>query len=179
MAASFFEQSDTHHLTSMFDNLWNTDFVLAATHVGCRQLSRLEISPYQGALLARGVCHRHRGQVLDGQMEQAMGYTGTVGTMLMDEMAGICGRVSERVFLVPFFNFIFTNSTLVPLIFPSLTTYAHIKIKKRQCLPLLKMRYCYKTKQLTKSTTPRCSHQSQNPLHRQHHTLHQRPRPPD
>ena len=27
-------------------------------------------------------------------------------------------QVSERVFLVPFFDFIFTNSTLVPLIFP-------------------------------------------------------------
>ena len=25
-----------------------------------------------------------------------MGYTGAVGTMLMDEMAGICGRAEER-----------------------------------------------------------------------------------
>ena len=80
----------------MFDNLWNTDFVLAATRVGRRQLSRLEISPYQEALLARGVCHRHRGQAPDGRMEQAMGYTGAIGTMLMDEMAGICGRAEER-----------------------------------------------------------------------------------
>ena len=30
------------------------------------------------------------------QMEQAMGYTGAVGTMLMDEMAGICGRAEGR-----------------------------------------------------------------------------------
>ena len=95
-AASFFEQSDTHHPTSIFDDLWNADFVLAATCVGRRQLSRLEISPYQEALLARGVCRRHRGQAPDGQMEQAMGYTGAIGTMLMDEMAGICGRVEER-----------------------------------------------------------------------------------
>ena len=95
-AASFFERSDTHRLTSTFDDLWNADFVLAATCVGRRQLSRLEISPYQEALLARGVRRRHRGQALDGRMEQAMGYTGAVGTMLMDEMAGICGRAEER-----------------------------------------------------------------------------------
>ena len=25
-----------------------------------------------------------------------MGYTGAIGTMLMDEMVGICGRVEER-----------------------------------------------------------------------------------
>ena len=95
-AASFFEQSNTHRPTLTFDNLWNTDFVLAATHVGHHQLSRLEVSPYQEALLARGVRHRHRGQALDGQMEQAMGYTGAFGTMLMDEMAGVCGRAEER-----------------------------------------------------------------------------------
>ena len=92
----FFEQSDTHRLTLTFDDLWNTDFVLAATRVGRCQLSWLEISPYQEALLARGVRHRHRGQAPDGRMEQAMGYSGAVGTMLMDEMVGICGRAEER-----------------------------------------------------------------------------------
>ena len=96
MAASFFERSDTHRPTSTFDDLWNADFVLAATRVGRRQLSRLEVSPYQEALLARGVCRRHRGQAPDGRMEQVMGYTGAVGTMLMDEMAGVCGRAEER-----------------------------------------------------------------------------------
>ena len=30
------------------------------------------------------------------QMEQAMGYAGAIGMMLMDEMAGICGRAEER-----------------------------------------------------------------------------------
>ena len=95
-AALFFEQSDTHCPTSMFDNLWNTDFVLVATHVGCCQLSRLEISPYQEALLGRGICCQHWGQAPDGWMEQAMGYAGAVGTMLMDEMASVCGRAEER-----------------------------------------------------------------------------------
>ena len=80
----------------MFDDLWNANFVLAATRISCRQLSRLEVSPYQEALLVRGIHCRHRGQAPDGQMEQAMGYTGAVGMMLMDEMAGICGRAEER-----------------------------------------------------------------------------------
>ena len=96
MAASFFERSDTHRPASTFDDLWNANFVLAATRVGCRQLSRLEVSPYQEALLARGVHCRHRGQAPDGQMEQAMGYTGAIGTMLMDKMARVCGRAEER-----------------------------------------------------------------------------------
>ena len=95
-AASFFERSDTHRLTLTFDDLWNADFVLAATRVGRCQLSRLEISPYQEALLVRGVRRRHRGQAPDGRMEQAMGYTGAVGTMLMDEVVGVCGRAEER-----------------------------------------------------------------------------------
>ena len=81
---------------STFNNLWNADFVLAATHVGRCQLSRLEISPYQEALLGRGIHCRHQGQAPDGWMERAMGYTGAVGMMLMDEMAGICGRAEER-----------------------------------------------------------------------------------
>ena len=95
-ATLFFERSDTHCLTLMFDDLWNADFVLAATHVSRHQLSRLEISPYQEALLVRGVHCRHWGQAPDGRMEQVMGYIGAIGTMLMDEMAGICGRAEER-----------------------------------------------------------------------------------
>ena len=67
-----------------------------ASHVGHCQLSRLEVSPYQEVLLGRGVHHRHWGQIPDGQMELAMGYAGAAGMMLMDEMAGICGRAEER-----------------------------------------------------------------------------------
>ena len=96
MAASFFEQSDTHHPTSTFNNLWNADFILAATCVGHHQLSRLEISPYQEALLGRGICRQHRGQAPDERMEQAVGYASAIGTMLMDKMAGVCRRAEER-----------------------------------------------------------------------------------
>ena len=96
MATLFFEQSDTHRPASLFNDLWNEDFVLVASRIGHHQLSRLEVSPYQEVLLVRGVHHRHQGQIPDGQMEQAMGYASAVGTMLMDEMAGICGRAEER-----------------------------------------------------------------------------------
>ena len=44
----------------------------------------------------RGVCHRHWGQIPNGWMEQAIGYTGAVGMMLMNEMASVCGRAEER-----------------------------------------------------------------------------------
>ena len=67
-----------------------------ATHVGHCQLSQLEISPYQEALLGRGIHCWHRGQAPDGRIEQVMGYAGAIGMMLMDEMAGICGRAEER-----------------------------------------------------------------------------------
>ena len=67
-----------------------------ATRASRCQLSWLEISPYQEVLLARGVRRQHWGQAPDGWMEQAMGYTGAIGTMLMDEMVGICGRAEER-----------------------------------------------------------------------------------
>ena len=69
---------------------------MAAHHVGHRQLSRLEISLYQEGLLAQGVHHQHWGQVPDRQMEQLMGYTGAVGTMLMDKIARVCERAEGR-----------------------------------------------------------------------------------
>ena len=77
-------------------DIYYDDFVLAAHHVGCRQLARLDIAPYQRALLERGVNRWHRSQVPDWRMEQAMGYSGSVGVMLMDELAGVCERSEER-----------------------------------------------------------------------------------
>ena len=94
-----------HLLTTHPPNLYSLHIIdmpsssrqrVNATRVGRHQLSRLEISPYQEALLGRGIRRRHRGQAPDRGMEQAMGYSGAVGTMLMDEMAGICGRAEER-----------------------------------------------------------------------------------
>ena len=64
--------------------------------MGHCQLSQLEISPYQEGLLARGVHCWHQGQVPDRQMEQAMGYAGAMGTMLMDKVARVCKQAKGR-----------------------------------------------------------------------------------
>ena len=80
----------------LFLDLYNEDFVLAACRVGRHQLSRLDTSPYQRELLARGLDCRARGERPDRRMEQGMGYSATIGTVLMDELAGVCERNEER-----------------------------------------------------------------------------------
>ena len=64
--------------------------------MGRRQLSRLEVSPYQRALLACGLDHRHWHQVPDWGMEQSLGYAAAVETIVMDELASVCGRAEVR-----------------------------------------------------------------------------------
>ena len=76
--------------------MYNEDFVLAARRVGRHQLARLETSPYQRELLARGLDRRARGERPDRRMEQGMGYSAAIGTVLMDELAGVCERNEER-----------------------------------------------------------------------------------
>ena len=89
-------RSDTHRPESLFSDLYNEDFVLAACHVGCHQLARLDTSPYQRELLARGLNHRARGEYPDRRMEQGMGYSAAIGMVLMDGLAGVCERNEER-----------------------------------------------------------------------------------
>ena len=64
--------------------------------MGHRQLARLDTSPYQRELLACGLDHWARGEYPDRRMEQGMGYSTTIGTVLMDELAGVCERNEER-----------------------------------------------------------------------------------
>jgi len=61
---------------------------MAAGRVARRKLDRLETGPYQRALLHRGVTTKvdtedERIPVL----QQAMEYSGAIGTMVMDELA--------------------------------------------------------------------------------------------
>ena len=95
-AASFAQRTNTDRPDLMFDDLYVKDLVLAARRVGRRQLSRLEVSPYQQAVLARGLDHQHQHQVSDRGMEQSMGYAAAVGTIVMDELASVCGRAEVR-----------------------------------------------------------------------------------
>ena len=64
--------------------------------MGHRQLTRLDTSPYQRELLAHGLDHQARGEYPDRWMEQGMGYSAAIGTVLMDELAGVCERNEER-----------------------------------------------------------------------------------
>ena len=64
--------------------------------MGRHQLARLDTSPYQRELLAYGLDRRARGERPDRRMEQGMGYSAAIGTVLMDELAGVCERNEER-----------------------------------------------------------------------------------
>ena len=64
--------------------------------MGRRQLARLDTSPYQRELLVRGLNCWVRGEYPNRRMEQGMGYTAAVGTVLMDELASVCERNKER-----------------------------------------------------------------------------------
>ena len=76
-----------------FEDLYRDDFIMAASCVARRKLNQLETSPYQHALLRRGVTMKvdtedERIPVL----QQAMEYAGAVGTMVMDELAYVHER---------------------------------------------------------------------------------------
>ena len=64
--------------------------------MGCHQLARLDTSPYQRELLVRGLNYRVRGEYPNRWMEQVMGYSAAIGTVLMDDLAGVCERNEER-----------------------------------------------------------------------------------
>ena len=80
----------------MFDDLYVEDLVLVARRVGCHQLTQSEVSPYQQAVLARGLNHQHRHQIPDRRMEQSLGYAAAVGTLVMNELASTCERAEVR-----------------------------------------------------------------------------------
>jgi len=79
-----------------FEDLFRDDFIMAAGQVLRRKLNRLTTGPYQWALLRRGVSKRvdpedERVPVL----QQAMEYAGSVGTMLLDEVAYVNGQTES------------------------------------------------------------------------------------
>ena len=64
--------------------------------MGHCQLTRLDTSPYQRELLERGLNCQAQGEYSNRRMEQGMGYTSSVGMMLMDKLVGVCERNKER-----------------------------------------------------------------------------------
>ena len=79
-----------------FEDLFRDNFIMAAGRVSRRKLNRITTGPYQCALLQRGVSKRvdpedERVPVL----QQAMEYAGSVGTMLLDEVAYVNGQTES------------------------------------------------------------------------------------
>jgi len=71
-------------------SVFRDDFIRVSGHVARRKLDRLNTGPYQRALLCHGVTTKV--DVEDERipvLQQAMEYTGAVGTMVMDELAYI------------------------------------------------------------------------------------------
>jgi len=79
-----------------FEDLFRDDFIMAAGRVSRRKLNWITTGPYQRALLRQGVSKRvdaedERVPVL----QQVMEYTGSIGTMLLDEVAYVNGQTES------------------------------------------------------------------------------------
>ena len=81
-----------------FGDLHHWGFVSMASHVSCCKLEWLILGPYQQAVLHRSVSHQeHCDKVESWEMLMGMEYAGSVGTMVMDELAEVNERVSGAV----------------------------------------------------------------------------------
>jgi len=65
--------------------------------VSRRQLDRLEVGPYQKALLKRGLSKREEEEEESSDVRQAMEYSAAVGTMLVDDLASVNERVGNAL----------------------------------------------------------------------------------
>ena len=91
-----------------FADIGLSDFIIAHKRVTRHKLERLELTPFQSSLLSRGVQQKMDDQepkgilycllllvslvdplLLDLVLEAALGYTGAIGTSLMDELSGL------------------------------------------------------------------------------------------
>ena len=91
-------RSNTASPIEGFGDLHHRDFVSIAGRVSRRKLDRLVLGPYQRALLRRGVHRRSEfDEVVDPDVLMGMEYAGSVGTMVIDEMAEINDRTSNAV----------------------------------------------------------------------------------
>jgi len=76
-----------------FEDLYRDNFIRAAGRVARRKLDQMETGPYQRALICCGITTK-----VDAEdervpiLQQAMEYTGAVGTMVMDKLAYVHER---------------------------------------------------------------------------------------
>ena len=84
-----------------FGDIHHQDFILMASRVSCRKLEWLILGPYQRAVLCCGVdCHQHCDAVESWETLMGMEYAGSVGTMVLDELAEVNERVSGAIDIV-------------------------------------------------------------------------------
>ena len=81
-----------------FSKLHHQDFVSVAKQISCCKLKQLVLSPYQMAILRRGILQRADcDEVENANVLMGMEYSGAVGTMVIDELAKVNGWVSTTV----------------------------------------------------------------------------------
>ena len=81
-----------------FGDLHHRDFVSIAGRVSRRKLDRLVLGPYQQAVLKRGVNrHSEYDEVENPYVLMGMEYAGSVGMMVIDELAEVNEQVSGAV----------------------------------------------------------------------------------
>ena len=81
-----------------FGDLHHRDFVAIAGRVSRCKLDRLVLRPYQRAVLRRGINRRSEyDEVKSPDVLMEMEYAGSVGTMVIDELAEVNERVSGAV----------------------------------------------------------------------------------
>jgi len=99
MAQEFFQRSNTADPQSGFPELYRSDFITAVGRVSRRQLDRLEVGPYQKALLKRGLSKRDKEEeeASSSDVHQAMEYATLVGTMLVDDLVSVNERVRNTL----------------------------------------------------------------------------------
>jgi len=96
-AQEFFQRSNTADPQTGFPELHRSDFITAVGRVSHRQLDRLEVGPYQMALLKRGLSKREEEEEEESDLCQAMEYSAAVGTMLVDDLASVNERVGNAL----------------------------------------------------------------------------------
>ena len=91
-----YQRSDTSHPESDFANLGLSDFFVVNRRVARRKLELLSLESYQVGLLSRGVQPQmDRREPYNMVLEASIGYAGSVGVMVMDEVAGVNERLES------------------------------------------------------------------------------------
>ena len=81
-----------------FQDLGLNDFLVAQRRVARQKLERLQLTPYQGSLLSRGVQPQwEQREPYNMVLEASLGYTASCNVVVMDEVADLNERVDVEM----------------------------------------------------------------------------------